>query len=130
MTVPTDVFATSFGATVLGLLTTLLAATIIEVCSDGSVPIADDLMHRASAPSDAFTVLMAGVTTDYMEFLVLKEVTGRPRAALLLLLLTVSQVIVIGLSLNRWQNNDQHFHADTEKNFSLDKSFLHFDYRS
>ena len=99
-TVPTEIFATWFGATVLGLFTTLVAATIIEVCSEGSVPIAADLMHRASAPGNAFTFLMAGVATDYTEVLVLREVTGRLKAALLLPLLTVPQVIVIGLVLN------------------------------
>lgn len=100
VTVPTNVFATWFGATLLGLLTTLIAATIIEVCSEGSVPIAADLMTRAAAPGNAFTFLMAGAATDYTEILVLKEVTGRLKAALLLPLLTVPQVVAIGWVLN------------------------------
>lgn len=100
VTVPTEIFATWFGATFLGLLTTLLAATIIEVCSEGSVPIAADLMTRAQAPGNAFTFLMAGAATDYTEILVLKEVTGRLKAALLLPLLTVPQVVAIGWMLN------------------------------
>lgn len=100
VTVPTEVFATWFGATFLGLLTTLLAATIIEVCSEGSVPIAADLMTRAAAPGNAFTFLMAGAATDYTEIMVLKEVTGRLKAALLLPLLTVPQVVLIGWMLN------------------------------
>lgn len=99
-TVPTDVFAAWFGATVLGLFATLLAAILIEVCSEGSVPIAADLMHRAAAPGNAFTFLMAGVATDYTEVLVLREVTGRLKAALLLPLLTVPQVVAVGLTLN------------------------------
>ncbi len=100
VTVPTEIFATWFGATFLGLLTTLVAATIIEVCSEGSVPIAADLMTRAAAPGNAFTFLMAGAATDYTEILVLKEVTGRLKAALLLPLLTVPQVVAIGWVLN------------------------------
>jgi uncharacterized membrane protein YraQ (UPF0718 family) len=99
-TVPTEVFATWFGATLLGLFTTLVAATIIEVCSEGSVPLAADLMNRAAAPGNAFTFLMAGAATDYTEILVLREVTGRLKAALLLPLLTVPQVLVIGWALN------------------------------
>lgn len=99
-TVPTEIFATWFGATLFGLLTTLLAATIIEVCSEGSVPIAADLMNRAAAPGNAFTFLMAGAATDYTEILVLKEVTGRLKAALLLPLITVPQVVAIGWALN------------------------------
>lgn len=98
--VPTEIFASWFGATLVGLLTTLLAATIIEVCSEGSVPIAADLMNRAAAPGNAFTFLMAGAATDYTEMLVLKEVTGRLKAALLLPLLTVPQVVAIGWALN------------------------------
>jgi hypothetical protein len=99
-TVPTDIFATWFGATLAGLFATLIAATVIEVCSEGSVPIAADLMNRAAAPGNAFTFLMAGAATDYTEILVLREVTGRLKAALLLPLLTVPQVLVIGWALN------------------------------
>lgn len=101
--VPTEIFATWFGATLFGLFATLLAATIIEVCSEGSVPIAADLMNRAAAPGNAFTFLMAGAATDYTEILVLKEVTGRLKAALLLPLLTVPQVIALGWALNTFQ---------------------------
>jgi hypothetical protein len=43
---------------------------------------------------------MAGVATDYTEILILREVTGRLKAALLLPLLTVPQVLVIGWALN------------------------------
>lgn len=99
-TVPTEIFETWFGATLAGLFLTLVAATIIEVCSEGSVPLAADLMTRAAAPGNAFTFLMAGAATDYTEILVLREVTGRLKAALLLPLLTVPQVLVIGWTLN------------------------------
>lgn len=99
-TVPTDAFAAWFGATLAGLMATLLAATVIEVCSEGSVPIAADLMTRADAPGNAFTFLMAGAATDYTEIMILREVTGRFRAALLLPLLTVPQVIALGWALN------------------------------
>ena len=99
-TVPTEVFEAWFGPTLLGLLATLVAATVIEVCSEGSVPLAADLMSRAAAPGNAFTFLMAGAATDYTEILILREVTGRLRAALLLPLLTVPQVVAIGWALN------------------------------
>jgi hypothetical protein len=99
-TVPKDSFVAWFGPTLLGLSATLLAATIIEVCSEGSVPLAADLMTRAQAPGNAFTFLMAGAATDYTEILVLRETTGRLGAALLLPLLTVPQVVAIGWALN------------------------------
>lgn len=98
--VPTETLQDFFGATLLGLFLTLIAATLIEVCSEGSVPIAADLMNRAAAPGNAFTFLMAGAATDATEILVLREVTGRLSAALLLPLLTVPQVLAIGWLLN------------------------------
>ena len=99
--IPAETFAAWFGATLFGLVTTLIAATVIEVCSEGSVPIASDLMNRAGAPGNAFTFLMAGAATDYTEILILRQVTGRLKAALLLPLLTVPQVLVIGWALNQ-----------------------------
>ena len=66
---PEDAFATWFGASFVGLWLTLLAATVIEVCSEGATPIAADLMNRAGAPGNSFTFLMAGVATDYTELL-------------------------------------------------------------
>lgn len=98
--VPEDIFAEWFGPTVIGLLLTVVAATIIEVCSEGSVPIAADLMNRAAAPGNAFTFLMAGVATDYTEVMTLRDTTRSWKIALALPLVTVPQVIVIGLLLN------------------------------
>ena len=100
--VPTEIFATWFGPTLLGLLATLVAATIIEVCSEGSVPIASDLMTRADAPGNAFTFLMAGASTDYTEMMVLREVTGYWKSALVLPLLTVPQIVALGYVINQF----------------------------
>ncbi len=94
-------FQTYFGASLLGLLATLLAATIIEVCSEGSTPIAADLMTRANAPGNSFAFLMTGVSTDYTEVMVIKDTTGSWKTALFLPLITVPQVVVIALILNQ-----------------------------
>lgn len=94
------VFADWFGPTVLGLFLTLVAATLIEVCSEGSVPIAADLLTRAHAPGNAFAFLMAGVATDYTEVLVLRETTRSWRVALALPLLSVPQIVLIGYLIN------------------------------
>ena len=99
--VPEDIFADWFGPTAVGLLLTVLAATIIEVCSEGSVPIAADLMNRAAAPGNAFTFLMAGVATDYTEVMTLRDTTRSWKIALALPLVTLPQVILIGLLLNQ-----------------------------
>lgn len=89
-----------FGPSVAGLFLTLLGATIIEVCSEGSTPIGADLVNRAGAPGNGFVFLMAGAATDYTEIMALKETTGRWSKALLLPAVTVPQVLVIGYLLN------------------------------
>ncbi|NIB43362.1 ATPase [Pseudomaricurvus alkylphenolicus] len=89
-----------FGPTALGLVVTLIAATIIEVCSEGSTPIAADLMTRAKAPGNSFAFMMTGVSTDYTEVMVLKDTTRSWKIALFLPLVTVPQVVIIAWILN------------------------------
>lgn len=98
--VDTDVFAAWFGPSLLGLLATLLAATVIEVCSEGSTPLAAELITRAKAPGNGFTFMMAGVSTDYTEIMSLKDTTGSWRLALALPLYTLPQILVLGWLLN------------------------------
>jgi uncharacterized membrane protein YraQ (UPF0718 family) len=100
--VPEEAFATWFGATVGGLWLTLLATTVIEVCSEGSTPIAADLMNRAGAPGNSFTFLMAGVATDYTEVMSIRDTTHSWKIALFLPLVTVPQVMLIGAVLNQF----------------------------
>ena len=99
---PEESFATWFGATMGGLWLTLLATTVIEVCSEGSTPIAADLMNRAGAPGNAFTFLMAGVATDYTEVMSIRDTTHSWKIALFLPLVAVPQVMVIGYVLNQF----------------------------
>ena len=98
--VPMDIFSTWFGASVSGLFLTLLAATVIEVCSEGSTPIAADLVVRAQAPGNGFTFLMAGAATDYTEIMAIKDTMKSWKIAMLLPLITVPQVLLIGWLLN------------------------------
>ena len=98
--VPLDYFSTLFGSSVMGLGLTLIAATIIEVCSEGSAPIAADLVTRAAAPGNGFAFLMTGVSTDYTEIMILKDTTKSWKLALFLPLVTLPQVIAIALLIN------------------------------
>lgn len=98
--IPAESFNLWFGATTSGLLLTLLAATVLEVCSEGSTPIAADIVTRAQAPGNAFTFLMAGAATDYTELMVIKDTTKSWKIALFLPLITVPQVLIIGWLLN------------------------------
>lgn len=100
--IPADVFASLFGPSLLGLGATLLFATILEVCSEGSTPVAADFLLRAKAPGNMFAFLMTGVSTDYTEILSIKSTTKSWKIALFLPLVTVPQVIVLALVLNQW----------------------------
>ena len=93
-------FKLLFGPTLLGLGLTLVVATILEVCSEGSVPLAADVLTRAAAPGNAFAFLMTGVSTDYTEIIAIKETTKSWKTALLLPLVTVPQVVFIALIIN------------------------------
>ncbi len=94
------VLAHWFGPSVMGLGLTLIAATVIEVCSEGASPIAADLVNRARSPGNGFTLLMAGVSTDYTEILALRETTHSWKIALLLPAITVPQIVILGWILN------------------------------
>lgn len=102
--VPPETFQTLFGPTIAGLGMTMLVATILEVCSEGSAPIAADIFNRAGAPGNAFAFLMTGVSTDYTEILSLKDTTKSWKIAWFLPLITVPQVIIIALLIQFFQN--------------------------
>ena len=98
--VPPESFSALFGPTLLGLGLTLVVATILEVCSEGSTPIAADILTRAAAPGNAFAFLMTGVSTDYTEIMALKETTKSWKIAFFLPLVTLPQVLLLGILLN------------------------------
>lgn len=94
--VPETAFVQYFGPTATGLFLTLLATTILEVCSEGSSPIAADLLTRAHAPGNAFVFLMAGAATDYTEIMSLRDTTKSWKATLALPLISTPQVLLVG----------------------------------
>ena len=98
--VPPETLTAWFGPTLAGLLATIAAATVIEVCSEGSAPIGADLVTRAAAPGNGFAFLMGGVVTDYTEILVVREATQSWKVALFLPLISLPQVVLIGYLLN------------------------------
>lgn len=96
-----DNFQAYFGPSLMGLAATLLAATIIEVCSEGSTPIAADLMTRGGAPGNSFAFLMTGVATDYTEVMVIRDTMKSWKIALFLPLVCVPQVVAVAVVLNQ-----------------------------
>ena len=99
--IPTHFFHKFMGPTLVGLLVTLGLATIIEVCSEGSSPLAFEVYKQTGAIGNSFTFLMAGVVTDYTEIRLLWTIVGR-RVALWLPVVTVPQVIVLGYIFNKF----------------------------
>jgi hypothetical protein len=84
----------------LGLVATVFFATILEVCSEGSSPIAADFVTRAGAPGNAFAFLMAGASTDYTDIMILKDTTKSWKIALFLPLITLPQIILLAVLIN------------------------------
>lgn len=89
-----------FGPTLFGMLFTAIASAIIEVCSEGATPIAADLLNRAMAPGNAFLFLMAAVSTDYTEFMALKETTRSWKISIFLPLVTLPQIFLLAWLMN------------------------------
>ena len=83
----------------LGLLATLGLATVIEVCSEGTAPMAVELFRRTGALGNAFAFLMAGVVTDVTELSVVWANLGKKTVGWLLLA-TLPQVFLWGMVMN------------------------------
>ncbi len=97
--IPTEIFKNYMGPTIPGLLVTLVLATVIEVCSEGSSPLAFEIFRQTKAFGNSFVFLMAGVSTDYTEIGLLWHNVGR-RVAIWLPIVTVPQIIVLGVIAN------------------------------
>jgi len=97
--VPRSVFHRFFGPSWLGLLVTLTAATLFEVCSEGTSPLAFELYRHTGAFGNAFVFLMGGVVTDYTEVGLIWMNIGK-KTALWMLALTLPQVIFLGWIFN------------------------------
>ncbi len=97
--VPQRFFTNFMGPTFIGLMVTLLFATIIEVCSEGSSPLAFEIFRQTGAFGNSFVFLMAGVATDYTEIGLIWSNIGK-RAALWLPVITVPQILVLAYIYN------------------------------
>lgn len=97
--VPSSIFQKGFNPGISGLLLTLGAATVIEVCSEGSAPIAFELFRQTGALGNSLVFLMAGVVTDYTEIGLLWANVGK-KVAVWLPIITVPQVLLLGMLAN------------------------------
>jgi len=97
--VPQQFFMAYMGATIFGMLVVLALATIIEVCSEGSAPMAFEIFNQTGAFGNSFVFLMAGVVTYYTEIGLIWSNIGR-KAAIWLPIITVPQVLILGYIFN------------------------------
>lgn len=97
--IPVHFFHRYMGPGLVGLAVTLALATVIEVCSEGSSPLAFEIYRQTKALGNSFVFLMAGVATDYTEIGLLWSNVGR-RVALWFVLVSVPQVLILGFLFN------------------------------
>lgn len=97
--VPEHFFMEWMGPDFTGMLVTLLFATVIEVCSEGTSPLAFEIFNKVGVLGNPFVFLMAGVATDYTEIGLLWSNIGK-RTALWLPIVTVPQILALGLLFN------------------------------
>ncbi len=98
--IPTELFQRYMGPTLGGLLTTLALGTLLEVCSEGTSPVAYEIFRKTGAFGNSFVFLMGGVVTDYTEIGLLWHNVGR-RTAVWFPIVTVPQVILFGYWANK-----------------------------
>ena len=97
--IPPNIFQNYMGPTFLGLMVTLIIATILEVCSEGTAPLAFEIYRQTKAFGNTFVFLMAGVVTDYTEIGLLWINVGK-KVAIWLPIITVPQVVALGILAN------------------------------
>lgn len=97
--VPQHWFMAYLGPDALGMGLTLAAATVLEVCSEGTSPIALEIYEQTRVLGNPFVFLMAGVATDYTEIGLIWSNIGR-RAAICLPLIAVPQILALGILFN------------------------------
>lgn len=97
--IPEYIFHRFFGPSLLGMLVTLILASVIEVCSEGSAPLAFELFQKTGAFGNAFIFLQAGVATDFTEIGIVWTNIGK-RAAIALLLVTMPMILLLGFLFN------------------------------
>ncbi|MBF0385002.1 MAG: permease [Candidatus Omnitrophica bacterium] len=97
--IPAHLFHKFMGPSFTGMLVTLAVATVIEVCSEGTAPLAFEIFRQTGALGNSFVFLMAGVATDYTEIGLIWNNIGK-KTAVWLPLVAVPQIILFGVIAN------------------------------
>jgi len=97
--IPHGYFEQYMGPTFLGLLVTLFFATIIEVCSEGSSPLAFEIYSKSGAFGNSTVFLLSGVVSDVTEIGLIWSNIGK-KAAIWLPIITIPQALIVGYLFN------------------------------
>ncbi|MBI4432591.1 MAG: permease [Candidatus Omnitrophica bacterium] len=98
--IPSTFFHQFMGPSIGGLFATLGLATILEVCSEGTTPLAFEIYRQTHAYGNAFVFLMAGVVTDYTEIGLIWANVGR-KTALWIPIIAIPQTLLLGYIANQ-----------------------------
>jgi len=93
--VPESFFDRFLGPTTAGLLMTMLIAAVLEVCSEGTAPLAFEIYRQTGAFGNVFAFLMGGVITDITEIGLIWSNLGK-KTALWMIGVTLPQVVILG----------------------------------
>ena len=85
----------------IGLIITLILATIMEVLAEGTAPLAFEIFKQTGAFGNSFIFLMTGVATDYTEIGLIWDNIGK-KVAIWLPIITVPQILILGYLFNNF----------------------------
>ncbi len=98
--VPVSIFHRFLGPSLFGLFMTLVLATVLEVCSEGTSPLAFEIYKQTGAFGNAFAFLMGGVITDFTEVSLVWANLGK-KTALWMIAISLPQVLIFGWLFNQ-----------------------------
>ena len=98
--IPSHFFQAYLGPNFPGLLATLAFATILEVCSEGTAPLAFEIYRQTGALGNSFVFLMAGVITDWTEIGLVGSNLGK-KTAFWMIVVGVPQILLLGYLFNK-----------------------------
>ncbi len=99
--IPVHIFHHYLGPDLRGLFITLIFASLLEVCSEGTAPLAFEIYQQTKALGNSFVFLSAGVLTDYTEMGLVWKNLGK-KTALWTLLIGAPQILILGYLFNRF----------------------------
>ena len=97
--VPDGFFTFFAGYPLLSMLTVVIVAVPMYVCSTGSIPIALSLMLKGLSPGAAFVLLMAGPAANFASIIIVGKSLGKKTAAIYLGTI-IAGAILIGLCID------------------------------